>query len=53
MPAVAVSDMRVVLSRMWRATNQQPNGLAFATRSEQAFREEIVALCLAVAACGS
>jgi diacylglycerol kinase (ATP) len=40
--------MRVVLSRMWRATINSRNGLVFATRSEQAFREEIVALCLAV-----
>ncbi len=40
--------MRVVLSRMWRATINSRNGLAFAFRSEQAFREEIVALCLAV-----
>lgn len=40
--------MRVVLSRMWRATINSRNGLAFAFRSEQAFREEIVALVLAV-----
>jgi diacylglycerol kinase (ATP) len=32
---------------MWRATINTGNGLIFATRSEQAFREEIVALCLA------
>jgi len=40
--------MRVVLSRMWRATVNSRNGLAFAFRSEQAFREEVVALVLAV-----
>lgn len=40
--------VRVVLSRMWRATINSRNGLAFAFRSEQAFREELVALLLAV-----
>ncbi|MCR6734765.1 MAG: diacylglycerol kinase [Afipia sp.] len=40
--------VRVVLSRMWRATINSRNGLAFAFRSEQAFREEFVALVLAV-----
>lgn len=40
--------VRVVLSRMWRATINSRNGLAFAFRSEQAFREELVALVLAV-----
>ena len=33
---------------MWRATVNSGNGLVFATRSEQAFREEIVALCIGV-----
>ncbi len=37
-----------VLQRMWRATINSRNGLAFASRSEQAFREEIVALVIAV-----
>jgi diacylglycerol kinase (ATP) len=36
------------LLRFWRATLNTCNGLAFATRSEQAFREELVALALAV-----
>jgi diacylglycerol kinase (ATP) len=40
--------VRVVLSRMWRATINSRNGLAFAFRSEQAFREELVALLLAL-----
>ena len=40
--------VRAVLSRMWRATINSRNGLAFAFRSEQAFREEVVALVLAV-----
>lgn len=40
--------VRVVLSRMWRATINSRNGLAFALRSEQAFREELAALVLAV-----
>ncbi len=34
--------------RFWRATLNSRNGLAFAIRSEQAVREEIVALLLAV-----
>ena len=38
--------VRVVLSRMWRATINSRNGLAFAFRSEQAFREEFVAFLL-------
>lgn len=40
--------VRMVLSRMWRATVNSRNGLAFAFRSEQAFREELIALLLAV-----
>ncbi len=40
--------VRVVLSRMWRATINSRNGLAFAFRSEQAFREELVALLIAI-----
>jgi diacylglycerol kinase (ATP) len=40
--------VRVVLSRMWRATINSRNGLAFAFRSEQAFREELAALLLAL-----
>ena len=34
--------------RFWRATINTRNGLAFAIRSEQAIREELVALVLAV-----
>jgi diacylglycerol kinase (ATP) len=34
--------------RFWRATINTRNGLAFAIRSEQAVREELVALALAV-----
>ena len=34
--------------RFWRATINTRNGLAFAIRSEQAIREEIVALALAL-----
>ena len=34
--------------RFWRATLNTRNGLAFAIRSEQAIREELVALALAV-----
>ena len=34
--------------RFWRATLNSRNGLAFAIRSEQAVREEIVALLLAL-----
>lgn len=33
---------------MWRATINSRNGLAFAFRSEQAFREELFALMLAL-----
>jgi diacylglycerol kinase (ATP) len=36
------------LLRFWRATINTRNGLAFAIRSEQAIREELVALALAV-----
>jgi diacylglycerol kinase (ATP) len=36
------------LLRFWRATINSRNGLAFAVRSEQAIREELVALVLAV-----
>ena len=34
--------------RFWRATLNSRNGLAFAIRSEQAVREELVALALAL-----
>src|SRR5437588_6123073 len=34
--------------RFWRATINTRNGLAFAIRSEQAFREEIAALVLSL-----
>lgn len=34
--------------RFWRATINSCNGLAFAIRSEQAIREEVVALMLSV-----
>jgi diacylglycerol kinase (ATP) len=36
------------LLRFWRATVNTRNGLAFAIRSEQAVREELVALALAL-----
>jgi diacylglycerol kinase (ATP) len=36
------------LFRLWRATVNTRNGLAFAIRSEQAVREELIALALAV-----
>ena len=36
------------LLRFWRATINTGNGLAFAIRSEQAFREEVAALVLAL-----
>jgi diacylglycerol kinase (ATP) len=36
------------LSRLWRATINTWNGLTFATRSEQAIREELFALLLAL-----
>jgi diacylglycerol kinase (ATP) len=36
------------LLRFWRATINTCNGLAFAIRSEQAIREELVALVLAL-----
>jgi diacylglycerol kinase (ATP) len=38
------------LLRFWRATINTRNGLAFAIRSEQAIREELVALVLALPA---
>ena len=34
--------------RFWRATLNSRNGLLFATRSEQAIREELVALLLSI-----
>ncbi len=40
--------VRKVLSRMWSATIHSRNGLIFAFRSEQAFREEVTALVIAV-----
>jgi diacylglycerol kinase (ATP) len=36
------------LLRFWRATINTRNGLAFAIRSEQAIREELIALALAL-----
>jgi diacylglycerol kinase (ATP) len=36
------------LSRLWRACLNSWNGLLFASRSEQAFREELMALALAL-----
>ena len=36
------------LIRFWRATINSRNGLAFAIRSEQAIREEVVALALSL-----
>jgi diacylglycerol kinase (ATP) len=36
------------LLRFWRATINTRNGLAFAIRSEQAVREELIALALAL-----
>ena len=36
------------MSRLWRATINTRNGLAFAIRSEQAIREELIALVLAL-----
>jgi diacylglycerol kinase (ATP) len=38
------------LLRFWRATINSRNGLAFATRSEQAVREELVVVLLALPA---
>jgi diacylglycerol kinase (ATP) len=38
------------LQRFWRATVNTRNGLAFAIRSEQAVREELVGLALALPA---
>jgi diacylglycerol kinase (ATP) len=38
------------LLRFWRATINSRNGLAFAIRSEQAIREELVALVLSLPA---
>jgi diacylglycerol kinase (ATP) len=36
------------LLRFWRATINSRNGLAFAVRSEQAIREELIALVIAL-----
>jgi diacylglycerol kinase (ATP) len=36
------------LLRLWRAARNSSNGLIFAARSEQAIREELVALLLAI-----
>jgi len=36
------------LLRFWRATINSRNGLAFAVRSEQAIREEVAALAIAL-----
>jgi diacylglycerol kinase (ATP) len=36
------------LRRLWRATINSRNGLAFAIRSEQAIREEVVAVLLSL-----
>ena len=36
------------MQRLWRATINSRNGLVWAVRSEQAVREEVVALALAV-----
>jgi len=36
------------LLRLWRATINSRNGLYFAVRSEQAIREELVALAIAI-----
>jgi len=36
------------LLRLWRATINTRNGLAFAIRSEQAVREELVILAISV-----
>jgi len=36
------------LLRIWKATINSRNGIAFALRSEQAIREEVVALLLAI-----
>jgi diacylglycerol kinase (ATP) len=36
------------LRRLWRATINTRNGLAFAIRSEQAVREELVALVISI-----
>jgi len=38
------------LLRLWRATLNSRNGMIFAARSEQAIREELVALALSVPA---
>lgn len=40
--------LNVVLSRMWSATINSRNGIVAAFKSEQAFREEFIALCIAV-----
>ncbi len=46
-PVPAASGFSNVL-RFWRATINSYNGLAFAIRSEQAIREEVVALLIAL-----
>ena len=38
----------MILLRLWRATINSRNGLYFAVRSEQAIREELVALVIAI-----
>ena len=38
----------MILLRLWRATINSRNGLYFAVRSEQAVREELVALLLSI-----
>jgi len=38
------------LLRLWRATINSRNGITFAARSEQAIREELIALLLAIPA---
>ncbi len=46
-PMPAAAGLRDLL-RLWRATINTRNGLAFAIRSEQAVREELFALALSV-----
>src|SRR5258708_32857089 len=52
MPAAFISCGRsqgdCELLRFWRATLNTRNGLAFAIRSEQSVREELIALALAL-----
>src|SRR5262249_50703138 len=38
----------IVLLRLWRATINSRNGLIFAARSEEAIRQELIALALAI-----